>query len=601
MEKIRKTREQRIAGNENLTLIEESLKSLSQGEFDFQELQCEDESLNNICNYINEIKSQLSYSLQSSTTLVDQVSQGQVDERIDTLNLNGSYALLMENNNYTVDLTVSAFRDLGETVEKLANGDMSARITSEYLGSLGYFKQIVNSLGESLMELVIDTEMIDKAIDAGELGLRVDTSKYKNDFIKIHTATNKIIDNIESFINDVNDNLSMMQEGDFSQRIENEYTGRFKYTKDSINNFANNVQMTLNDINESLLKIKDGDFDAQIVKNYKGTFEISKNSINELVYILGNIITEIKEILGKMSNGNLLAKIEIELPGDFNAIKLNINEFVDNLTQMVEKIRTNASEMGVASSEVNKTSQTLSLGAEQQESSLGQTTAAVEQLNGAIDENTKNANETNGIATEASQMAKKGGEAVSQTVESMQIIADRIIIIEDIVYQTNLLALNAAIEAARAGEHGKGFAVVAAEVRKLAKRSQVAAKEISSITKSSVKVSEEAGELINSLVPKIERTAHLIQSISNASNEQSKGIEQISHAMVQLDGVTQSNSTSAQELSSAAEELDGQSNGLVKLMEFFKTSNINNNAILTPNSMDSQIEETMDLREFSRL
>jgi len=600
MEKI-KDSTRKFTSDETIAEISECLKKLSEGNFDGEDINSEDENYTQMCEYINCIKNQLAYSLKNSNELADNVSEGKIDERIDSLCLNGSFVTLMENTNYVIDLTVSAFRDLGETVEKLADGDMSARITNDYMGDLGYFKTIVNELGEKLMDLVLDTELIDAAIENGELGIRIDTDKYKNDFSKIHIATNKIISKIESFIKDLNANLAMMQIGDFSKRIENDYTGRFKFTKDSINNFANNVEMTLNDINESLLKIKDGDFDTKILKDYKGKFEISKNSINELVDILGNIITEIKEVLGKMSNGILVSKIELELPGDFNAIKLNINEFIDNLTQMVEKIRTNSSEMGIASSEVNKTSQSLAAGAEQQSSSLEQTTAAVEELNGAIEENSRNANETNTIATEAASMARKGGESVSQTVEAMQIIADRISIIEDIVYQTNLLALNAAIEAARAGEHGKGFAVVAAEVRKLAKRSQVAAKEISTITKNSVKVSGEAGELINSLVPKIERTAMLIQSISNASNEQSKGIEQISQAMLQLDGVTQSNTTSAQELSSAAEELDGQSNGLVRLMEFFKTSTIHNNVILTPNAIESQLLNSMDLREFTRL
>jgi len=146
------TNEKAITTNETLSNIEESLKSLSEGNFDFPNIEYTDGRVSNICSYINKIKEQLSYSLSSSTEIVTKVSEGMVDDRIDTLDLNGSYVTILENTNYTIDLTISAFRDLGETVEKLANGDMSARITNDYMGDLGYFKTIVNDLAESLLD-----------------------------------------------------------------------------------------------------------------------------------------------------------------------------------------------------------------------------------------------------------------------------------------------------------------------------------------------------------------------------------------------------------------------------------------------------------------
>ena len=98
-----------------------------------------------------------------------------------------------------------------------------------------------------------------------------------------------------------------------------------------------------------------------------------------------------------------------------------------------------------------------------------------------IRQGAENAKQTEAIARKGADDAVAGGEAVGRTVEVMRVIADKILIIEEIARQTNLLALNAAIEAARAGEAGKGFAVVAAEVRKLAERSQSAAGEISEL------------------------------------------------------------------------------------------------------------------------
>ncbi|MFX5595423.1 methyl-accepting chemotaxis protein, partial [Acinetobacter baumannii] len=75
---------------------------------------------------------------------------------------------------------------------------------------------------------------------------------------------------------------------------------------------------------------------------------------------------------------------------------------------------------------------------------------------------------TEKIARQSAQDADVSGQAVNRAVGAMQMIADKIGIVQEIARQTDLLALNAAVEAARAGEHGRGFAVVASEVRKLA-------------------------------------------------------------------------------------------------------------------------------------
>jgi methyl-accepting chemotaxis protein len=281
-------------------------------------------------------------------------------------------------------------------------------------------------------------------------------------------------------------------------------------------------------------------------------------------------VTAAAAAANELAEGNLTIKIKSDSKDETGQLMAAMEAMIAKLTQIISEVNVASDALNNAAGQVSQTAQSLSQSSSEQAASVEETTASIEQMTASITQNTENAKITNGMANKSSSAATEGGQAVTDTVDAMKQIAQKIGIIDDIAYQTNLLALNAAIEAARAGEHGKGFAVVAAEVRKLAERSQVAAQEIGQVASSSVKLAERAGHLLSEMVPSIKKTSDLVEEIAAASQEQSAGVGQINGAMGQLNKATQQNASASEELAATAEEMGGQAAQLQELMSFFR-------------------------------
>ena len=292
---------------------------------------------------------------------------------------------------------------------------------------------------------------------------------------------------------------------------------------------------------------------------------------------LGNTFSRpikvLSEDLETLASGDLTVSVDQKLLKRTDEIGLlagSLRDMTASFKNTVSQVITAANNIAQSSMQVNESSQMLSSGSSQQAANAEEVSSSMEEMNSNIIQNAENSSLTDTIATKAALDAKESGHTVQEAIEAMNVIAQKISIIEEIARNTNLLALNAAIEAARAGEHGKGFAVVASEVRKLAEQSQKAAGEITELASNTVRLSQGSGEKLSKVVPDIEKTAELIKEISAASSEQQTGVEQITTAIQQLDQTIQSNASSSEELAATSENLAAQAENLKVLMEYFK-------------------------------
>jgi len=279
-------------------------------------------------------------------------------------------------------------------------------------------------------------------------------------------------------------------------------------------------------------------------------------------------------VTGAIAQGDLSIDIHNTSTDETGQLLDAMQRMKEKLREVINTVKGVSDSVLNGSQEISSTAQQVSQGSTEQAAVGEEVSSSIEEMSANIRQNADNAKETEKIAQKAAEDAQISGKSVSEAVEAMKQIANRISIIEEIARSTNMLSLNASIEAARAGEQGKGFAVVAAEVGKLAARSKQAAEEIGKLSSSTVVTAEEAGEMLKRLVPDIQRTAELVQEISAASAEQNSGAEQINKAVVQLDTVIQQNASAAEELASMAEKLSGQAQEVTDAVGYFSDSNV---------------------------
>ncbi len=286
----------------------------------------------------------------------------------------------------------------------------------------------------------------------------------------------------------------------------------------------------------------------------------------------------------RVAAGDLTSTIESSGKDEVGRMMEELRHMNDSLRNLVSDVRTSSGAIATNAQDIAADNLQLNDRTHEQAQFLQETASSMHELTSLVHHSADSTREAGQLAATASDVAVRGGDVVSQVVQTMgaihgssRKIADIIGVIDGIAFQTNILALNAAVEAARAGEQGRGFAVVASEVRSLAQRSATAAKEIKTLIDDSVaqvenghRLAGQAGSTMTEVVGSVQRVSTIMGEITRAHQEQNASIDRVNQSIVQLEAVTQQNAAMVEKAADTAQAMHNEANHLGTAIRSFK-------------------------------
>jgi methyl-accepting chemotaxis protein len=349
---------------------------------------------------LNKTAESLRGLIAESKTLTTAALEGRLSTRGDVDKFQGGYREIVQGVNDTLDAVIKPVQDAAAVLERIANKDMTARVTADYQGDHAKIKEAVNvaaeTLDQSLQQVAVGADQIASA--SGQIGTGAQA---------LAQGTSEQASSLEEVSSSLQEMTAMTRQNSANAK---EARGIAEATKTSAENGVGSMQRLSAAMD--LIK-KSSDDTAKIIKTIDEiAFQTNLLALNAAVEAarageagkgFAVVAEEVRNLAMRSAEAakNTANMIEGSVKNSENGVVIN-HEVMKNL----EEINGHARRVSEVMAEIAAAS-------DQQSQGVGQVNTAMEQMNQLTQQNAANSEESASASEELSAQAQEMRAMVS--------------------------------------------------------------------------------------------------------------------------------------------------------------------------------------------
>ncbi|HRG46135.1 MAG TPA: response regulator [Leptospiraceae bacterium] len=171
--------------------------------------------------------------------------EGKIQERISTVNFEGSWATSMQSVNLLIEDIAQPITEIGRVIAVVANGDLTKKITVDVKGDLLELKNTINTMVDQLNGFASEVTRVAREVGTeGKLGGQARTPGVAGIWKDLTTNVNLLASNLTSQVRAISEVATAVTKGDLSRFITIEVEGEVATLKNNLNEMIQRLKET---------------------------------------------------------------------------------------------------------------------------------------------------------------------------------------------------------------------------------------------------------------------------------------------------------------------------------------------------------------------